>query len=67
MLNVTKVIGRNVEEIISEQLQEKGEQIISEVMPEKEEPVVSSKEQVAGEEVSKAPAEVVEKPKRSKK
>ncbi len=56
---VTKVIGRSVEEIISEQLQEKAASEIAEVMPEKEEPVVSSKEQVAGEETEK-----MEKPKR---
>ncbi len=54
---VTKVIGRNLEEIVSEQLQEKGAEEIAEVMPEEKVAVASSK--VAGEETEK-----MEKPKR---
>lgn len=33
---ITKVIGRNMEELVSEHLQEKGAEIIAEIMPEEE-------------------------------
>ncbi len=34
---ITKVVGKSIKEIVSEQLQEKGKEIISEVMPEEKE------------------------------
>lgn len=58
---VTKVIGQSLEEVVSQQLQEKGEELISEVMPEEKE---SGQGTVESEKLEK----IKEKPtKRTKK
>lgn len=56
---VTKVIGRSMEELVSEHLQEKGEEIISEVMPEEK-----SDDQLISESVDQ---KETKKPKRKRK
>ena len=57
---ITKVVGKSIKEIVSEQLQEKGKEIISEVMPEEKE-----SEQVTVD--SEQTEEIKEKTKKVKK